>query len=57
MWADRIVGTAIAGQLLASGAATREELEAIAESWRAWAADPDGWISLVHGELVIRVPV
>ncbi|MGC3993045.1 MAG: methyltransferase domain-containing protein [Propionicimonas sp.] len=55
MWADRITRTAIADQLLASGAATRAELEGIADAWRAWAADPDGWISILHGELVIRV--
>jgi SAM-dependent methyltransferase len=54
MWADRITGSAIAEQLLASGQATRRDLDEIADAWRQWAADPDGWISIGHGELLIR---
>ncbi|HEX3929182.1 MAG TPA: class I SAM-dependent methyltransferase [Nocardioides sp.] len=54
MWADRITGSALARQLLDQRMATPAELEEIAEAWRAWAADPDGWISIPHGELVIR---
>ncbi|MBV9794415.1 MAG: class I SAM-dependent methyltransferase [Actinobacteria bacterium] len=53
MWADRITGSAITSQLLDSGLASRDELEAIAGSWREWAAHPDGWISILHGELLI----
>jgi hypothetical protein len=55
MWADRITGSAIATQLLNSGLAGREELDEIATAWRDWAADPDGWISVLHGEILIRV--
>jgi SAM-dependent methyltransferase len=55
MWADRITGSAITDQLLTSGLASRSDLEAIAATWREWAADPDGWISLLHGELLIQV--
>jgi SAM-dependent methyltransferase len=54
MWADRITGSALARQLLDHEMATPAELDEIAEAWRAWAADPDGWISIPHGELVIR---
>jgi SAM-dependent methyltransferase len=53
-WADRITKSAIAGQLLTSGLATPAELEAIARAWRDWADDPDGWISILHGEILIR---
>ena len=55
MWADRIVGSALAEQLVSEGRATPEELHDIAAAWRTWAADPDGWFSVHHGELVIRV--
>ncbi len=55
MWADRITGSAIANQLVDSGMASREELEEIATSWRDWAAHPDGWISVLHGEILIHV--
>jgi SAM-dependent methyltransferase len=55
MWADRITDSALSRQLLGEGRATSGELAAIAEGWRAWAADPDGWISIPHGELVVHV--
>ncbi len=55
MWADRIVSSDIAVQLTDSGLATTAELEQIAAAWRDWAADPDGWISVLHGEILIRV--
>ena len=56
MWADRVTGTALGEQLLAEGRATADELAAVAAAWHAWAADPDGWISVHHGEVVARVP-
>jgi SAM-dependent methyltransferase len=55
MWADRITGSAIADQLLSSGLANRDDLETMSRAWREWAAHPDGWISVLHGELVIKV--
>lgn len=55
MWAERITGSAIAEQLLTSGLATQEELQAVAAAWQDWAAHPDGWISILHGEILIRV--
>jgi SAM-dependent methyltransferase len=54
MWADRVTGSALAEQLVREDRATRERLGELAEVWRAWAADPDGWILIPHGELVIR---
>jgi SAM-dependent methyltransferase len=56
MWADRVTGSALAEQLVREGRASSEELRAIADAWLAWAEDPDGWISIPHGELVIRIP-
>ncbi len=55
MWSERIVGSAIAEQLVGSGMATREELQEISAAWRDWAAHADGWISVLHGEILIRV--
>lgn len=55
MWADRIVDSAIARQLVDSGRATAAELREVAAAWTDWAADEDGWISIPHGELICRV--
>ena len=55
MWADRITTSALADQLVREGSADRDELRDVADAWLVWAADPDGWISIPHGELVIRV--
>jgi SAM-dependent methyltransferase len=56
MWAERIVGSALAEQLLREARATPEELAEVARAWRTWAADRDGWISVPHGELLVTVP-
>ncbi len=55
MWADRIIHSDIADQLVASGAASRADLERVSTGWRRWAADPDGWFVVLHGEILARV--
>ena len=54
-WAGRATGSAFAEQALAYGLATPGELREIADAWLAWAAADDGWLSMTHGELLIRV--
>ena len=54
LWADRIVSSAMAGQALDMGAATPDDLAAIAAGWRAWAAADDGWLSILHGQILCR---
>jgi ubiquinone/menaquinone biosynthesis C-methylase UbiE len=54
MWAERILHSAIAEQALAGGFATREDLKRISAAWLAWADAPDGWLSILHGELLCR---
>ncbi len=55
MWADRILQSSIARQMLDSGLATAAELADISAAWRAWAAAPDGWLAIPHGEIRCRV--
>ncbi len=55
MWADRILQSALARQLVDSGMATIAELTEISSAWRAWAAAPDGWLAIPHGEILCRV--
>ena len=56
MWADRILGSALADQLLREGRSTSEELERISAAWRSWSTDPDAWFSVHHGEVLCRLP-
>lgn len=55
MWADRIVDSAIAEQIVRWGLATPADLAEVSAGWREWAASDDGWFSLLHGEIVCRV--
>ncbi|HMM48772.1 MAG TPA: methyltransferase domain-containing protein [Miltoncostaeaceae bacterium] len=54
-WAERILDSTIAEQLTSRGLATRGTLKEISDAWRAWAAAPDGWFSILHGEIIHRV--
>ncbi len=44
--------SAIAEQAEREGFATRADLEAMAAAWRTWAADPDAWFAVLHGEII-----
>jgi SAM-dependent methyltransferase len=57
LWADRVTGSDLARQAVELGAADHDELVAIGEGWRAWATAPDGWFTVVHGEVIARAPV
>lgn len=54
MWADRIRQSAIAERALELGEATGDDLERIAQGWLDWLGDPDGWFSVLHGEILAR---
>jgi len=54
MWADRILHSDLAHQLVDSGMATTAELEDISVAWRSWAAARDGWLAVPHGEIICR---
>ncbi len=54
MWADRILHSDLSRQLTSSGMASAGDLEEISRAWREWAQSPDGWFSVLHGEIVCR---
>jgi ubiquinone/menaquinone biosynthesis C-methylase UbiE len=54
MWADRILHSGVGRELLRLGLATTAQLEEISAAWRAWAAAPDGWLAIPHGEILCR---
>jgi SAM-dependent methyltransferase len=55
LWADRTVKSTFAATATGGGHATTEDLQRIADGWRAWAADNDGWFLVPHGEILCRV--
>jgi SAM-dependent methyltransferase len=52
MWADRILQSDLARTAVGTGAATDADLQRISGAWRRWAEAEDGWLSLLHGELI-----
>jgi ubiquinone/menaquinone biosynthesis C-methylase UbiE len=52
LWAERITASPIAAQALREQRATVEELAAMADAWRIWAAADDGWFAVTHGEVI-----
>ena len=54
-WAGRATASSFAEQAVAYGLATTAELEEIAAAWLRWAAADDGWLGMLHGEVLIRV--
>ena len=54
MWADRILESALARQLVDDGFAGRADLERVSRAWRTWADAGDGWFLVPHGEIIAR---
>lgn len=52
MWADRVQQSSYADQAIEYGSADRADLDAIADAWRRWAAQPDGIFVAVSVEVV-----
>ena len=52
LWAQRTTGSGMAQGAIAQGIASAGELAGVAEGWRHWAAHPDGWFIVVHGEVI-----
>ena len=52
LWADRFTRSDMAEQLVEHGIAGRDDLAAFAAAWRRWAASPDGWFAVLHGEVL-----
>jgi ubiquinone/menaquinone biosynthesis C-methylase UbiE len=54
LWADRTLASAYAERAVEGGHATREQLAAVSEAWRAWGAADDAWFTVLHGEILCR---
>jgi hypothetical protein len=53
-WAERVLHSAFAQHALERGEADQAALQRIADGWREWAAAPDGWLLMPHGEILAR---
>ena len=52
LWATRVTASSLAEQAVAKGIATADELDSIAAAFTEWSADPDGYFTVPHGELL-----
>ncbi|MGY5766473.1 methyltransferase domain-containing protein [Brachybacterium sp. DNPG3] len=55
-WAGRITTAPFADQLDREGWADADDRDALARAYLAWADDPDGWFTVLHGEILAVVP-
>ena len=55
-WADRMLTSDMASQLIEEGLATRADLEAVARSWLEWAEHPDAWLIMPSAEILAIRP-
>lgn len=55
LWAERITASELGRRLVATGLTRAEELEEIAEGWRAWARAAGASFMVPHGELLVHV--
>lgn len=54
LWIDRVQLSAFAEQAVGYGLASRDELASIAEAWLRWAQRPDGFLAVLHCEVLAR---
>ncbi len=52
LWADRISTTALGARAVELGLSDGVEIAAMADAWRRWAATPDAWFAVLHGEVL-----
>ncbi len=52
LWADRMTDSPVAEQAESEGFATSSELSGMAAGFRTWAAHPDSWFTVLHGEIL-----
>jgi SAM-dependent methyltransferase len=55
LWADRMTESALGARAVELGLADHDALRHMAAAWRRWAAHPDGWFAVLHGEILCRI--
>jgi ubiquinone/menaquinone biosynthesis C-methylase UbiE len=54
LWAERCIESNFAVQAKDAGLADDVALEQLAHDWQSWAASPEGWFAVLHGEVLAR---
>jgi ubiquinone/menaquinone biosynthesis C-methylase UbiE len=54
LWAERLTRSRFAHQALSHDCASSDDLARLANAWRRWSSDPDGWFVVPHGEVLCR---
>ncbi|MYU25202.1 methyltransferase domain-containing protein [Streptomyces sp. SID8352] len=54
LWADRTLESSYADRATEGRHATPERLRAVSAAWREWGACPEGWFSVLNGEILCR---
>lgn len=55
MWVRRSTDSDFATHAVRLGLADRSDLHRLADGWRTWGKHPDGWLAIVHGQVLARV--
>jgi hypothetical protein len=53
-WAERLLASSFGEQAVRLGFTEPDELQELAAAWRRWAAAPDAWFAVLHGEGICR---
>ncbi|MFC6355510.1 methyltransferase domain-containing protein [Luethyella okanaganae] len=53
-WSVRATESSFATHAIEAGVAELAELHEVSGAWLTWAADPDGWFGMPHGEIIAR---
>ncbi|MEV5986863.1 methyltransferase domain-containing protein [Streptomyces sp. NPDC052051] len=57
LWADRTLAATYADRATEGGHASVARLRAVADAWREWGRQEDGWFSVLHAEILCRKDV
>lgn len=55
LWVERIRNSSFPRHVLEGGHATQADLDKIAQAWKNWGEQEDGWFAFLHGEILCRV--
>ncbi len=55
MWAERVILSDFASQVLERNLASESELYEMKNSWEVWKNDRDGWLVVVAGEVIVKI--